>query len=422
MIKQGYCGIRCGIGIHMPLCFLKTNKKLLKFSTLQRSSVRLFPFVVEDTPDQVMIDDVIVIDLSKYMNKVIVDGTLQVAYVEGGALLHDLDVATETHKLVVPSGQISHTGVAGLTLQGGFGYISRKWGLSCDNVISYEVVLANGEVIVVTKDTHQDLFWALKGAGHNFGVVTQFTFQLHSFPTFTSGTIIWPYERERARQILKLFNSIIKEASDDLCLHVDFTTLPNVGKSILLDISFVGDVASCEKALGDLLTYGTPLVKTIQLTQYSKKQQSLDVVTAHGQNFYNKDAYFDWKSDEIIDQIILPYEATTLPGANVFIVPLGGAIGRVSKESTAFAYRQSEYVLAVLAMYKEGEEQEALAWGRQYDQKKFFFGLYGTTEEISNHESTILAFGESNLPRLKEIKKKYDLENVFRYNFNISLN
>jgi len=365
-----------------------------------------------------VIDDAIVIDLSRNMKNVTVDPSLKIARVQGGAMLHDLDIATAPHKLVVPAGQVSHTGIGGLTLQGGMGYLCRKFGLSCDNVISYEVVTAAGEIITASKHSHQDLFWALKGAGHNFGVVTEFTFQLHDFPEFTSGTIIWPYETQRAREIFKLWHEVMVGAPDELSIYLIFATLPNMGKVIVLDASFVGDVPSCEKALAGILNYGAPIVKAIHPDDYVTKQQKTDAMTAYGQhNFYNKDLYYNWNED-LIDQFVALIDVTPL-GAIVITLPLGGAVSRDFKANSAFSNRDAKYVIAPAVVYQEGGKEEVAKWVGKF-KHEHIVGLYSSTEAVS-HEEAALAFGGANLPRLREIKKKYDPENVFKHSFNIAV-
>eukprot|EP01112_Ceratiomyxa_fruticulosa_P012798 TRINITY_DN356_c0_g2_i2.p1 TRINITY_DN356_c0_g2~~TRINITY_DN356_c0_g2_i2.p1 ORF type:complete len:456 (-),score=91.86 TRINITY_DN356_c0_g2_i2:192-1535(-) len=364
-----------------------------------------------------VIDDAIVIDLSKNMKNVTVDPLQKIARVQGGATLALLDEATAVHKLVVPAGQVSHTGVAGLTLQGGMGYVSRKFGYSCDNVLSYELVTANGEFITVSKDSHPDLFWALKGAGQNFGVVVEFTFQLHDLPEFTSGNIIYPFEPTFAKDCFKFMDEYMKTAPEEVSLYFTLLTIPGMGKVVNLDISYVGDVQSCEKALGPLLTYGNPIVKAIHPQEYVKKQKQLDEVTKYGQNCYFKDRFFDF-SEDIIAEVVEHFNSAPLPRTVMQVMTMGGVTATTYKDNTAFPNRQNKYICASFMMYEDNEREQAFTWGRSgfYSQK--FSGMYTSCEITTTKEASQITYGDL-LPRLREIKKKYDPENVFRYSSSV---
>jgi len=214
-------------------------------------------------------------------------------------------------------------------------------------------------------------------------------------------------------------NRIMRTAPDELLLVTLLTAIPGLGQVIVIDVSFSGDVASCEKLVVELLNYGTPVKKVIHPEEYVKKQQSLDENASYGKYYYNKDAYFNW-NDDVVETIFASFEAVSFPGVIVSIHPLGGAISRDYEKNSAFAHRQMPYVIAALAIYQPADREKVLKWGHHFDAKNFK-GLYSSTEEVAHETSMKLAYGSANLPRLQQIKKQYDPENVFKHNFNILL-
>eukprot|EP01113_Clastostelium_recurvatum_P019144 TRINITY_DN2258_c0_g2_i1.p1 TRINITY_DN2258_c0_g2~~TRINITY_DN2258_c0_g2_i1.p1 ORF type:complete len:469 (-),score=111.05 TRINITY_DN2258_c0_g2_i1:151-1515(-) len=366
-----------------------------------------------------IVDDGIVLDLC-LLRQVDVDVANKTARVQGGCHLADLDGEAWKHdRLAVTGGQVSHTGVSGLALGGGFGYIGRKFGMSCDNILSMDVILASGENVTVSKDNHPDLYWAMRGAGHNFGIVYEFTFQLYSMPEFTAGTIIHP--RPVAKEVLKVYASLMESAPDELSVYVNLANHPQMGSVLIFTIAYVGNVEECEKALGALSSWGTPLVKDIRPTDYPELQKRIDPLVAHGRGVYNWDglssAHLD---DAFIDAVLGHFDQAPPTGMSV-ISALGGAVRRPSVTGpSSFPHRDKMFLLAVAVFFPLGnpdseERTAAIAWARKA--RAYITSDYVNSDGDTSLERSYGAF--DNIARLVEIKKKYDPDNFFSVNRNL---
>ncbi len=374
-------------------------------------------------------DGGMVIDMSR-MKTVRVDAGARRAVVEAGALLSDVDQATQAHGLATPFGVNSTTGVAGLTLGGGFGWLSRKHGMTVDNLVAAEVVTAQGEVVHVSRDQHPDLFWALRGGSGNFGVVTRFEFQLHEVgPNVLSGLIVYPMSEAKA--VLQKYRTFVESAPEDLTVWAIMRNAPPLpflpedvhGKGVVvLAFMYAGDPSRGEALVEPLRKLGTPLGEHAGVQPYTAWQQAFDPLLAAGARNYWKSHNFAQLDDELFDELIV--SATTLPSPHceIFLVSLGGATTRPDAEATAYSHRDAQYVVNVHSRWETTAEDDAcVAWARAFYRAVARFstgGVYVNFQSDDEKERVRAAYG-SNYNRLARVKRAYDPGNLFRVNQNI---
>jgi FAD/FMN-containing dehydrogenase len=380
------------------------------------------------TPGHSVIDDAVVIDLGA-LRDVAVDAGGGVARVGGGALWSDVDRATAAAGRATTGGMISHTGVGGLTLGGGIGWLMRKHGLTIDNLTAAEVVLADGRVVSASADENEDLFWALRGGGGNFGVVTRFDFRLHPVTNVLAGLVMYP--AARAGAMLRFFREITAEAADDLTALFSFLTAPPApfipahlqGKPMVaIVVCWSGDLERGAAALRPVRSFGPPAVDAIAEMPYVALQSMLDPGAPHGWQYYMKAAYFDELTDATIDGLVEHAAAATSPLTQVHVHHLGGAVARVDSRATAYRPRRAAYLVNVpTAWLDAGTSDVHVAWAR---------ALYDAIAGQSNGAAYVNFLGEEgdarvrsaygdNYARLAQIKRAYDPHNVFRHNQNI---
>jgi len=374
-------------------------------------------------------DGGLMIDLSQ-MKSVRVDAAAQRAWVEPGATLADVDKETQAFGLGVPTGINSTTGIAGLTVGGGFGWITRKFGLTIDNLLSADVVTANGELVRTSLTENPDLFWALRGGGGNFGVVTAFEFQLHRVgPEVLSGLVVHPFAD--AETVLRQYREALATAPDELTCWVVMRQAPPLpflptewhGQRVLvLAMCYCGDISAGENATARLRAIGNPIADVVGPTLFTNWQQAFDPLLAPGARNYWKSHDFTELSDETVE--ILTTAVRNLPGpeCEIFVGHVGGVSGRVAVDATAFPQRSSHFVMNVHARWREpGMDQACIDWAR---------GLYEATKPHAAGTAYInfmpedegdrveAAYG-GNYQRLTEIKRRYDPLNLFRMNQNV---
>jgi len=369
------------------------------------------------------------IDLSA-MKEVRVDVAKRRVYVQPGATLGDVDRATQTHGLATPTGINSTTGIAGLALGGGFGWLSRKFGLTSDNLISARIVTADGNCVEASAMSHADLFWALRGGGGNFGVVTQFEFALHPVgPEVLSGLIVFP--RSEAAAVLRKYRDFVATAPDELTVWIVMRKAPPLpflskevhGQDILvLALCYVGEEEAGRKLIAPLSGFGTLLGQHIGMQPFAAWQQAFDPLLTPGARNYWKSHNFSELQDGLLDSLVSYAGKLPSPHCEVFVAQLGGQILRVASDATAFGNRDIRFVMNVHGRWMAPEEDQAgIAWSREVYQTTLPFangGVYSnflTGEETDRVKS---AFG-ANFARLSKVKKTYDPDNFFRLNQNI---
>jgi FAD/FMN-containing dehydrogenase len=374
-------------------------------------------------------DGGLVLDMSR-LTEIVVDPERQRAHVQPGATLAQVDTATQAHGLATPLGINSTTGIAGLTLGGGFGWLTRKYGMTIDNLESADVITADGNELQVDDRHHSDLFWAIRGGGGNFGVVTRFTFALHPVgPDIVAGLLVFPFEQ--ASRVLRGYREYMASAPEELNVWVVLRKAPPLpflpdavhGKEVVVLAAFycgeVDDATPHVHALGRL---GDAHGAHVGAQKYAAWQQAFDPLLTSGARNYWKSHNFSELSDDAID--CLTSYAGRLPSAEseIFVGLIAGAANRIAVEAMAYAHRDARFVLNVHTRWRSPAEDDAcIAWARQFFKASAPFASSGAyvnfmTEEEGHRVSD--AYG-SNYERLVDLKRKYDPQNLFHINQNI---
>ena len=374
-------------------------------------------------------NDGLTIDFSN-MKQVRVDAGNKRAYVDAGATLADLDGATQRHGLATPVGINSTTGIAGLTLGGGFGWLTRKHGMTIDNLVAADVITADGKKLRVNDTDNADLFWALRGGGGNFGVVTEFEFALHAVgPQILAGLIVFPFAQ--ARQVLAQYRQFTNTSPEDLNVWVVLRQAPplpflpqNVhGKEVLvLPIFYSGMIAEGQKLVEKLRTFGDPHGEHIGPQPYTEWQKAFDPLLTPGARNYWKSHNFTELSDGAIDSIIEYAGKLPSPHCEIFIGHIAGAANRVAADAMAYAHRDAKFVLNVHGRWESpAQDTKCIDWARAFFKASALYASAGAYINFMTEEEggrVAAAYG-SNYNRLVQIKRRYDPENVFHYNQNI---
>jgi FAD/FMN-containing dehydrogenase len=374
-------------------------------------------------------DDGLLVDLST-MKRVRVDAQKKRAYVEPGATLADFDEAAQSHGLATPVGINSTTGIAGLTLGGGFGWLTRKYGLTIDNLVSADIVTAGGEQLTVNENENPDLFWAVRGGGGNFGIVTQFEFQLHPVgPEILAGLIVFPFSQ--AKQVLSRYREFIASAPEELNVWTVLRKAPPLpflptdvhGKEVVLLIPFyVGDIDQGRTLIEPLFRFGTPHGHHIGAQPYVQWQKAFDPLLTPGARNYWKSHNFTELSDGALDAMVEFAGKLPSPQCEIFIGQVQGAANRVSADATAYRPRDAKLVLNVHGRWDDkSDDQRCIAWAREFFQATAPYASAGAYVNFMTEEEgdRVRAAYGPNYDRLTQVKRRYDPENLFRLNQNI---
>ena len=373
--------------------------------------------------------DGVVADLSP-MDGVRVDPDARIARVQGGATMADLDRETQAHGLAVTGGIISSTGVAGLTLGGGWGRLGRKYGLAIDNLRSADVVTANGELVHASDDENSDLFWALRGGGGNFGVVTSLEFDLHQVGPEIPGGVL-AYSHDDVGDVLRFYREFAADAPDAASVYAAFIPAPpeprfpeeHWGEPLLLfRLFYAGDREDAEATFEPFLNRGDPVVATFESMQYVEYQRISDDLFPEGRRYYWKSNYFDDLPDGLIDRLVEHTEELPTPYSSIFFEHLGGAINRVDPRSTAYPHRHPLFAITVSPAWTDPDDDEAMVeWARVvYEDLAEYAsdGVYVNVLSDEGEERIEEAYGDV-YDRLRSVKRQWDPENLFRANQNI---
>jgi FAD/FMN-containing dehydrogenase len=369
------------------------------------------------------IDGGLLVDLS-LMKGLHVDPKARTARAEGGTLWKEFNRATQLHGLATTGGAVSTTGVAGLTLGGGLGWLMSKHGMALDNLLSVELVLADGKVVRASSDEHPDLFWAVRGGGGNFGVATSLEFRLHPVgPIITGGLVAHPVSQ--ARDVLGLYRDLTAAASDDLMLFFGLLTGPDgTTKLAAIVAGHMGPQPQAEAELRPLKQFGKPLMDVIGPMPYTALNSMLDASFPRGARNYWKSHFMDQLADEAIDAMIEAFTICPSPMSALMLEHFHGAAARVPVTHTAYALRKTGYNLVVLSQWKDGaDDSRGMSWAREcYKALQPFTGANRYLNYLGDDDTADAALAAAygpNLDRLRKIKGKYDPENVFRQNVNI---
>lgn len=372
----------------------------------------------------------LMIDLSA-MDSVRVDPDRQTARVGPGATWGDVDHETQQFGLATTGATVSTVGVAGYTLGGGTGHLARTYGICADNLLSADVVTADGEFVHASESNHSDLFWALRGGSGNFGIVTSFEYTLHQVgPDVLAGQIVHPFEE--AGEVLRFYRSYMADAPDEVNCYAFIVRIPPLPAfpeethgDIAVDLvaSYSGGIVAGRDALEPLREFGDPILDGIRPQPYSEFQQAFDEGTPNGERWYTRAQYLDELSDDAIDTLVERTEPLEGPLTMAYLEPMGGAINRVDRTATAFPHRDETYSVHVLSGWSDPErDDEIIRWTEdvheamaQYASGGVYVNLLGRDED----ERVRSAYGD-NYERLAEIKREWDPDNLFGTNQNIA--
>ena len=373
-------------------------------------------------------DDGLVIDLGliKYAH---VDPTARTVTAGGGCTWGDVDHATHAFGLATPSGIISTTGVGGLTLGGGIGHLTRKYGLTIDNLISADLVLADGSFVKANADENPDLFWAIRGGGGNFGVVTSFTFRLHPIDTVYAGPML--YELNDAAEVMKWYGKFIRSAPDDLNGWFAFMTVPpappfpeNLHLKKLCGVlwTWAGDMDQAEKTFKPIRAFKKPALDLVGPLPQPTLQSLFDELYPPGLQWYWRADFVRELSDEAIAQHVKFANALPTMHSTVHLYPINGAAGRVGKHETAWNYRDANWAQVMVGVDPDpANNEKTISWTKSYWDALHPFSAGGAYVNfmMDEGEERVKATYGDNYKRLVEIKNKYDPANLFRVNQNI---
>ncbi len=378
-------------------------------------------------------DGGIVIDLSA-MRAVSVDPVERTAAVQGGALWGDVGHGAQAHGLATRGGIVSHTGDGGHSLGGGIGWLMRKHGLAVDNLVQAEVVTAEGEIVVASAREHPDLFWALRGGGGDFGVVSAFRFALHPVgPTVVAGPVFWA--AEHTADVLRFYRDFVGDAPDELGTIVRLGTIPRLPviaedlhfrPAIAVASCYAGPVVDGERAVRPLREFGAPLVDLVGPTRYVDHQSGTAATVPHGWHYYWKGTSLARLSDEVIDTLAAHAYRAGSPRSYAAIFHLGGAVGRVPRDATAYPGRAVGHTMSIDAVWLPGEDETVrapeTAWARAFFDalEPHRAGVYVNFLDSDDDSGRVReAYGDATYRRLAEVKAKYDPDNVFHHNKNV---
>jgi FAD/FMN-containing dehydrogenase len=367
-------------------------------------------------PGKSTCDDGMMLDLAD-MKNIDVDVAGQTAWCQGGALLGHLDDATLEHGLVTTAGVVSHTGVGGFTLGGGFGRLNRKYGLTIDNVLGAEIVTADGTVRHISADNEPDLFWAIRGGGGNFGVVSKFHFQLHPMDrNVLSGMLVWPVEQ--AREVLAFYAEWSPTVSRELYVGPVMATMPDGTGIVAMEVVYNGDPAAGEKELAPMRAIGTMIDDGVKLQDYKVLQTHEDATVAHGIRSYAKNGMVKEFTQALVNDMIDAYIPD--PRAAIFTHTAGGAVKDHGELDTAFPHRNAESMIVYFTGWADpAQDEEGKAMCKQWHAAlESHTGGYYDNIEWEGDKSVVGNYGP-NYARLSTIKGRFDAGNLFRMNSNI---
>jgi FAD/FMN-containing dehydrogenase len=375
-------------------------------------------------------DDGLVIDLSP-MKGIQVDPEARTAKAGGGVVWGEFDAQTQAHGLATTGGLISTTGIAGFTTGGGIGWLMRKQGLACDNLLSAEVVTADGRVVKASADENPDLYWGVRGGGGNFGILTEFEYGLHPVgPTVAAGPVFYP--GDRADEVLRFFRDFVDQVPDELTLLANLLTAPPApflpeewhGKKLIGLIGcYAGEPEDGLAAMQPMRDLGDPVADLIGPMPYVQIQSLVDPLYPRGTFAYMKAGYLRELDDHAIETMIRYHQDATSPASEIHVHQFGGAVARVGDDETAYGDRQAPYILNILPMAHEPEGFEThVDWGQRLYadiEPSMTGGAYINYLSAEGGERVRAAYGPEKFARLQALKDKWDPTNLFRLNQNI---
>ena len=365
-------------------------------------------------------DGALVIDLSRLKGMQIDPGT-GIARVQAGLTLGEFVHATQVYGLATTTGTVAGTGIGGLTLGGGIGWLMGTYGLTVDNLLSVDLVTADGQRLSANASEHPDLFWGLRGGGGNFGVATAFAFQLYPLATVLAGKISYPLSQ--AREVLRFYRELTRAAPDELTAYADLTTTSHGIPVINISLCYAGPVAEGERLVAPVRTFGAPLVDLVHPRPYRQTIYS-DAGDPDGHHYYEQALSLQELHDDVIELVADASAARTSPFSQILIQHVHGAVRQVSPTATAFALREVPYVMNIIAEWTADDTAEAerhMAWVRDVQRALLPFTLKGVYTNFlgDEGEEQVRASYGVNYERLVALKNTYDPGNIFHFNPNI---
>jgi FAD/FMN-containing dehydrogenase len=376
-------------------------------------------------------DDCLLLDMSRARG-VVVDPAERTAIAQAGCLLGDVDRETQLHGLATVLGFVSNTGIAGLTLGGGFGYLTRRFGWTCDNVMAMNVVTAAGEVVRASDNENPDLFWALRGGGGNFGVVTSFQYRLHEVgPEILAGPVAWT--ADDAPAVLDMYRQVVADAPPELTIVAILRPAPPAPwipsqyhgtPIVVLVVCDSGPRDTAEDRVRAITSFGSPIGSVVQPRTYVSLQSLLDATQPKGRRYYWKSEYLPTVTSDLLDDLIVQLPTFTSPHSGIIVFPMDGAHQRLAGDHSAVGNRDAGAVLNIGASWESAEDDEAnIDWARRVWQGTRRFstgGVYVNFLTEDEGEDRIRASYRDNFDRLAVAKARWDPDNAFRLNKNIA--
>jgi FAD/FMN-containing dehydrogenase len=375
-------------------------------------------------------DGGLMIDLS-LMKDIQVDPESGTASAKPGVAFGEMDRATQPYGLAVPGGIVSETGIAGLTLGGGFGWLTRKYGFTCDNLISAEIATSSGELLTASATENSDLFWGIRGGGGNFGIATSFKYQLQSVgPEVLAGMVLYPLDA--AGDVLRFYREFTSSTPEELGAAAVFLLAPPAsfipeelhGKPVLaIILCHSGDVEDAQRVVQPLRDFGFPIVDGIKVKPFAAHNSSLDTGQPSGMRYYWKSEYVTEIADRAIETLVSSAAKLTSPYTRLAVFQLGGAIRQHNEQAMAVSHRNAEYVIAINTGWADPRDTDKqIQWTRDLWAaiRPFSSGVYVNFLSADDGEDRVrAAYGTKKFERLVQIKNKYDPQNLFKMNKNI---
>lgn len=377
-----------------------------------------------------MCDGGLVIDLSR-LNTTSVDTASRMAIVGAGARWGEVDRETHAHGLACTGGTVSTVGIAGYTLGGGTGWLARKHGMALDNLTALEVVLANGAIVRASSEENPDLFWAMRGGGGNFGIATSFQFRLHELdPLILAGQILYPFAD--AAEVLRACRPFLADAPDEVQVYPFFLRVPPIdvfpeafhGQVVLnLVVGYLGDPERGKEILAPVLDIGNPFMRNVEPTNYLDLQQTFDAAMPPGGRWYSRAHFLRGLPDDAIDTILR--HTADMPGTSTvaYLETMGGTIARIDPAATAFPHRDADFDLHIFPGWTDPADDNAIMeWAKTFHDDMAPHstgGVYANLLGGDEPDGPRSAYG-ANYERLAELKRRYDPDNLFRMNHNVT--
>ena len=363
----------------------------------------------------------LMVDLSP-MKQIVINPASSEAVVAPGVLWGEFDAAAEAYGLATTGGQVSHTGIAGLTLGGGLGNLMSKFGAVCDNVLSLDVVTADGEMLTCSETQNTDLFWGMRGAGANFGVTTSFRYRLHPLGQVLGGLLLHPVEK--AKEVFSFYRDFVKQSPDELYSGIGFLHTPEGLPVVAVVAIYAGSLSEGKDALGPLRSFGPPIADLVRPMAYTEAQKMLDDAVPIGNRYYWKSNFAASISDGLVD--VLAEGAADQPSMRsiVMMFRIGGAIRRVPRETMAFDQRDSDFEMSIIANWTDpAHDNKNIQWARHvWSQAQPFVSTSVYLNHLTADEPQsriVAAYGVEKYRQLRELKRRYDPNNMFCANHNV---